>query len=139
MKDLPLSRFKEHLNKKSFEIDVYEDLVRVLEESVVVNSKYYYPKNLFIPEKPLEVIFFNEKSATIIIVGENGKIDLEVKKYSSAESVKLETIGRHHPVVLRIRFTDGYELTLNPKEDTITNWVNRYSNHVKNIFKMFQI
>ena len=115
MKDLSYRNLIDIITKKSWEDESYEDFLYVLKEAVAsMKSEYFYPRNLFLEDKLKEVIFFHDKTLTIVTKTEK-KVHLQIKKYDSIVEVNLESNGRYNPVIMIITFNDGSELILNPE------------------------
>ena len=138
MKDMSYDRFVQILEKKSWEDLIYEEYLDVLAEIINHDKvKYFYPKNLFIEDKPLTVYFFTDKSVTIVKIMMIGNIKVQTYNYNTIKDVSLEYNGKYNPVKMTITLNDKSDFVLYPKEDTTEGWYIRYSTHLKNIYDLF--
>lgn len=115
----------------------YSKLIFKLDEFIDSNKiQLFYPRNLFLEDKELEVFIFIDNK---LIIGKNinaGRIEIKVLKLNDIRDLKSECTyykdGFHR---LTVTFTNNETLVFDSAEDTNESWRYSFENHIKELTK----
>lgn len=137
MREMSYEFFSSHVTQRNFdEADKYTSILQVVEkfldkEQIIV----FYPKNLFVDEKQLEVQIY-EKDRVVILNHNEEEVKVRVLKYQLIEKVELIYTGYYEPLTLKINFRTGDSLELNELDDTNSTWRRSFTSKIEEIFKL---
>ncbi len=116
----------------------YSAMFHSIEE--LINSddiKLFYPKNLFVDDKDLEVYIVLEGKILRGRFLDDNKIELRVLHLKDLKDFKCEGIYNEEGFQkIILQFKNGEEIVFNSMEDTNDNWKYKFKEHIKDVAKM---
>ncbi|MGM0806506.1 MAG: DUF3908 family protein [Bacillota bacterium] len=97
--------------------------------------KVFYPKNLFVDEKLVEIYFFKNDKVVIVKETDFG-MKSEIINFNQIRSLTMDYQGEYSPVTLKIEFNNGVKIELSDQYDTNSVWSNRFTHKIENVFKL---
>ncbi|MGG4443722.1 DUF3908 family protein [Brevibacillus fortis] len=132
--------FTDYLRKVSFEggsrLSFLANLLRkhVNQDNVLG----FYPKNIFVEDKDVEVYVFEDNKVTIFL-NTGSQVIIKVLKYEHLNRLELQYEKKDQMIInLEIRFTTGDEIVLNNALDANSNWSDKYEAEIQGIFTLLK-
>ncbi len=136
-------RWVNSFNSNLRENHKYEYMIPKINEFIDQEEiEVFYPRNILVNEKPIELIFFtNDKIYRVCAVGEDDykeEIKFEVISLKDVIDYSFNTfkVAGVENIELAIRFTNDRELKFNAHDETNVHRRNTYVSKIKQILKM---
>lgn len=132
-----IKRYFENHRYSNNQARKYSNMLFKIEEFIDVNTiRLFYPKNLFVDDKELEVyVVFEEKILRGRIL-EDTNIEITTLKFKNLTDFKCECTckseGFHR---LTMKFENNETVVLDSMEDTNTSWSHKFENQIKELVK----
>lgn len=108
-----------------------------IEELININEiKSFYPKNLFLDEKKLEVYIFFENKLLLGQNFKNDKVKIKIIDLNYLKEFKIESNWYEEGINRITLKLDQEEIVFNSLEDSNENWKYRFKEEINNIFQL---
>lgn len=115
----------------------YSAIFRSIEELINPNEiKIFYPKNLFLDDKDLEIYIVLNGKLLRWRFGDDKKIELRILHLKNLKDFKCEGICNEEGIYkIILEFETGEEIAFNSMDDSIDNWKYTFKEHITEIAK----
>jgi hypothetical protein len=134
---ITFEEFKKYTQQREYgNFRNYQKIISNLSELYNVEDFiFFYPKNIQ-NEKPDEFVFFLNEGYLLVTHDNNGKFVFEHINCKVVRKSLFNTSNTRSKFELKLIFDNGHEMILNDLEDSNADWVDEYSNAIKEIYKI---